>query len=64
VDNEDKYVLKTKEQLVHEELFRKRLLQGIAIVASAIVCAVMLNATHGESGMGWFILSLLIILGL
>lgn len=35
--------------------------KAIATIASAAVCGVLIYVTKGESGIGWFIVSLLII---
>ena len=35
--------------------------RGLATIGSAIVCGTMLVMTHGEHGIGWFILSLFFI---
>lgn len=35
--------------------------QGLATIASAIVCGVLIYVTKGESGIGWFVLSLVFI---
>lgn len=37
--------------------------KGVATVASAIVCGYVLNISKGEIGIGWFVLSILIIWG-
>ena len=33
--------------------------KGIATLASAGICGLMLYLTHGEHGIGWFIISLM-----
>jgi hypothetical protein len=35
--------------------------KGLASIAAAVVCSVLLWLTHGEHGIGWFILALLFI---
>lgn len=35
--------------------------KGIATLASALVCAVLIRETGGNSGIGWFIASLVFI---
>ena len=35
--------------------------QGIATMASAFICSIMLYMTGGDHGIGWFIVTLLLI---
>jgi hypothetical protein len=35
--------------------------KGLATVGAAIICAMLIHETHGEHGIGWFILSLCFI---
>ena len=37
--------------------------KSIATVASALVCGLLIHKTEGDSGIGWFIASLMIIWG-
>ena len=43
------------------KLSEVKLEKGIATFASAGACSYLLYLTNGESGIGWFVLSLLII---
>jgi hypothetical protein len=38
--------------------------RGLATIAAAAMCSVMLWQTQGQSGIGWFIIALIIIWGL
>ena len=35
--------------------------EGLATIASAIICGTLIIVTNGEHGIGWFIISLMFI---
>lgn len=35
--------------------------KGIATLAAAVVCSVLIVETHGEHGVGWFVLAVVCI---
>ena len=53
---DDLETISKSNKIVHENV--KLFTKAICVVASAGICSFLLYLTHGEHGIGWFILSL------